>query len=89
MCDRRAMLVACLATLFPLPGCSDRVADTVADTSSPTSLAQSRPPMPPPKIERPSPIPRACGTPAHWMRGNWRWSGREWLWKIGHWQCRR
>jgi hypothetical protein len=101
MCDRRAVLVACLATLMlPLPGCSDRV----ADTSNPISLAQDgrqrasdgqvrpeiapRPPMPPPKIERPSPLPRSCGTPAHWRRGNWRWNGREWVWKIGHWQCR-
>jgi hypothetical protein len=90
--DRRAVLVACLAALMlPLPGCGDRVAETnlVADTSSPTSLAQPRPPMPAPKIERPSPIPRGCGTPAHWRRGNWRGNGREWVWKIGHWQCRR
>lgn len=71
MHNRRAVLVACLATL-------------VAPLS--TAMAQPvRGPMPPPRAERRPPPPRGWRRP-RWVSGHWRWNGRRWVWRQGYWR---
>lgn len=43
-----------------------------------------RPPMPkkPPRVVKPrKPHPHAV-----WVSGSWRWDGKKWVWRKGHWK---
>jgi hypothetical protein len=31
-------------------------------------------------------VPTRPHAGAHWVDGNWQWSGRDWTWQGGHWE---
>lgn len=47
-------------------------------------IEPARPPQPAPRVEV---VPAAPAPAYHWVKGHYRWAGREgqWVWVPGHW----
>jgi hypothetical protein len=75
----RAALVA-VSLLGALGGCVVEPARSVEIVA----------PQPPPalRVEVPPPAPAGRAEAVYWVPGRWHWDGREWLWRVGHYEER-